>query len=196
LKNVGALVFAHCTALTSVTFPESVKSVVYGAFAGCSALTSVTLSKSVETVGKKVFAGCSGLTSVTLPHALVNVGKAAFEGCTALTSVTLPHALVNVGKSAFRDCTALTSVAFRPPVSRGAFIAWAVGSSRNRTNWALTTVKRLRNVLRLVTALVLERRDVVSLDPDGSGKVFKGCPCCVIEYDGEDSESDDSDSSW
>ena len=41
----------------------------------------------------------------------------------------------------------------------------------------LTTMMRLRNVLRLVTALDLERHDVCSVDPDGSREVFKGCPC-------------------
>ena len=35
-----------------------------------------------------------------------------------------------------------------PPPS---FIAWSVGSSRNRDNWQLTTVKQLRNVLSLIT---------------------------------------------
>ena len=38
-----------------------------------------------------------------------------------------------------------------PPRS---FIAWAVGNSRNRANWKFTTVKQLRNVLRLITALI------------------------------------------
>ena len=37
-----------------------------------------------------------------------------------------------------------------PPPS---FIAWVVGNSRNRANWKLTTVKQLRNVLRLITTL-------------------------------------------
>merc|ERR1712037_844607 len=72
-------------------------------------------------------------------------------------------------------CTALTSVVFRPPPSRAAFIAWAVGSSRNRANCQLTTVKRLRNVMRIMTTLALWSRDVASLDPDGSKCVFRGC---------------------
>ena len=50
-------------------------------------------------------------------------------------------------------------VVFRPRASP-AFIAWAVGGSRNRANWQLTTLKQLRNVLGLITALTLERRDV------------------------------------
>ena len=41
---------------------------------------------------------------------------------------------------------------------------------------AYTTVKRLRNVLRLVTTLTFwTPRDVTSVDPDGSKRVFRHC---------------------
>ena len=114
------------------------------------------------------------LTSV-VPEGVETIGQAAFQECTGLTSLSLPHRLATVGDKAFCDCTALTSVVFRPPVSRGAFIAWAVGSSRNRANWQLTTVERLRNVVRHITEFALERRDVASIDPDGQRGVFQGC---------------------
>ena len=97
------------------------------------------------------------------------------SACSGLTSLTLPHVLTTVGYKCFWGCKGLTSVVFRPPVSRGAFIAWAVGSSRNRANWQLTTVKRLRNVLRFVTVLVMWSRDVATVDPDGSRRVFMDC---------------------
>ena len=85
----------------------------------------------------------------------------------------------------------LSSVIFRPRVP-SAFIAWSVGQSRNRTNWQLTTVKRLRNVLRLITEFALEeRRDVESVDPDGQNFVFDGCSGLFI-FD----EARFSDSEW
>ena len=57
-------------------------------------------------------------------------------------------------------------------MGRGTFIAWAVGSSRNRDNWKLTTVKHLCNVLRLITELANGGlRDVTSL----GNRVFAGC---------------------
>ena len=40
--------------------------------------------------------------------------------------------------------------------TRPAFIAWAVGISRNRANWQLTTLKQSRNVLRLITVMAVE----------------------------------------
>ena len=115
------------------------------------------------------------ITKVVIPNGIDAISDYAFYVCTGLTSVTLPHALVHVGDKAFRACTALTSVVFRPPVSRGAFIAWSVGSSRHRANWQLTTLKQSRNVLRLITTLALWSRDVTSVDPDGSKEVFWWC---------------------
>ena len=52
---------------------------------------------------------------------------------------------------------------------------WAVGSSRNRANWQLTTLKQSHNVLHLITALALESRDAASVDPGGKKYVFYGC---------------------
>ncbi len=47
---------------------------------------------------------------------------------------------------------------------------------RNRANWALTTVRQLRNVLRLITmSAVEEGRDVTTIDPDGTKQVFSDC---------------------
>ena len=54
-----------------------------------------------------------------------------------------------------------------------------MGNSRNRANWALTSVMRLRNVLRLITVFALDPRDVDSVDPFGIRGVFMGCPCRV-----------------
>jgi hypothetical protein len=108
---------------------------------------------------------------------LTAIGKHALWCCSGLNSLTFPHALRHVGNNAFEDCTGLTSVAFRCRVLSVSpvFIVWAVGNSRNRDNCEITTLKYTRNVLRLITVLTFERRDIASVDPDGSRGVFKGC---------------------
>ena len=100
------------------------------------------------------------------------IGSSAFAKCRRLTSVTLPPTLTTVGHSAFRDCEALTAAAFaaRPAP---AFVAWAVASSRHRSNWPRTNLKGA--VLRLIASLAVERRDVATLDPGGWKHVFDGC---------------------
>ena len=50
---------------------------------------------------------------------------------------------------------------------------------------------RSRDVLSLITLLVLESCDVVSsLDSDGHGHVFMGCPCGVVSEHENDCDDD------
>ena len=117
--------------------------------------------------------------ALTLPETLTKIDTFSFHNCSGLTSLTLPDALTDFGSGAFKKCTALTSVVFRSRVSR-AFTTFSVGSMRNRANWQITSVKNLRNVLRLITAFACERRDLVTIDPEGSKRVFEGCTGMVI----------------
>ena len=63
-------------------------------------------------------------------------------------------------------------------------IVWVVGNSRNRDNWQLTTVKQLRNVLRLITVLAFEpsRNVMEMLDLNKVCTVFKGCGGLIGRY--------------
>ena len=172
--GIDVLAFAHCRKLTSVTLPAMMKSVGDHVFQKCFGLTSLTLPPAVTSIGSATFFSCSALTSLTLPATTTSIGTYAFQHCAGLTSLTLPTALTNFGRFSFAYCTGLVSVMFRPSVPP-AFIAWAVGSSRNRANWQLTTLKQSRNLLRLITVLALERRDVDTIDYDGHDGVFVGC---------------------
>jgi hypothetical protein len=53
------------TDITSVTIPNSVKSIGTYAFYGCTELTSVTIGSDITALGAQVFKGCTKLTSVT-----------------------------------------------------------------------------------------------------------------------------------
>ena len=128
----------------------------------------------------EAFDGCSGLTSLTLPNALTSVGLYEFKNCRGLTYLTLPNALTSVEEYVFCHCTTLTSVVFKPRVSC-AFIVWSVSNMRNRANWQLNTIKRLRNVLAIITVYAFEGpdRDVGTVDPGGRKGVFSWCPKLV-----------------
>ena len=144
------------------------------AFSDCTNLTSIALPHSLTSVGPMAFSNCTRLSSLTLPATLTAVEEYSFRNCQALSSLTLPFALTDFGRGAFSFCEGLTSLVFRPRVSC-AFIAWAVGSMRSRTNWQVTCVKQMRNILRLITIAASERRDVANVGPHGAQSVFEGC---------------------
>ena len=200
ITAIGVNVFKDCTGLTSLTLPNSLKEIRDNTFCGCTGLTSLmlpnplevpdtlfalglavctiwteltspTLPNSLKEIPYQAFRGCRGLTSLALPDGIVMICDQAFYGCIGLTSVTLPNSLTTLGKNAFKDCTGLTSVVFCPPITT-AFLAWVVGSSRGRDNWQLTTLKQLRNVLRLIVTFAVDRRELTA---DMKEKSFCGC---------------------
>ena len=97
--------------------PASLKSVtvtggniLYGAFYGCYGLTSITIPDSIRSIGSSAFYDCSSLTSVTIPDSVTSIGSSAFYDCSSLTSVTIPDSVTSIGSSAFSGCNSLTSI--------------------------------------------------------------------------------------
>ena len=183
LTAIGKSAF-ECSGLPSLKLPKSLTDIGDYAFSDCVSLTSVKFPKSLTCIGWRSFSGCSGIRAIKLPYGVTSIGCAAFEDCRHMFSVILPNSLNDIGEFAFSGCWALRSVVFRGGRMSGrtpVFIAWAVGSSRNRTNWQLTTLQNSRNILRLITELSFEpmhmecRRSVDGLDPGGRKQVFNGC---------------------
>ena len=101
---------------TAINIKEGTVSICPSAFEGCTALTSVTIPNSVTTIGYDTFRGCTGLTSVTIPNSVTSIGGFAFSGCTGLTSVTIPNSVTTIGGSAFSGCTGLKKIYSLNPV--------------------------------------------------------------------------------
>ena len=87
-----------------------VKEIEDKAFYECSALDSVTIPNSVTWIGEQAFSRCSALTSITIPNSVTSIGLEAFWGCLGLTSITIPNSVTSIGDSAFSDCSGLTSI--------------------------------------------------------------------------------------
>ena len=110
VTGIGSYAFEDCSSLTSVTIPDEVKNIRWGAFRNCSSLTSVNIPDGVTSIESSAFSGCSSLTSVNIPDGVTSIGSSAFEGCSSITSVTIPDRVASIEYGTFEGCSSLASV--------------------------------------------------------------------------------------
>ena len=109
-KWIGDYAFYRCSALTSITIPNSVTSIGNNAFSACESLTSITIPNSVTSIGDEAFSVCFSLTSIAIPNSVTSIGDGAFSACSSLTSITIPNSVTSIGDRAFSACESLTSI--------------------------------------------------------------------------------------
>ena len=98
VTSLGSEVFRGDN-ITSVTLPNSIKTIEKKAFYECKELKSINIPSGVNTIGEWAFSRC-GLTSITLPEDLEIIEHYAFYQC-KFTSITLPKKLQKIGSDAF-----------------------------------------------------------------------------------------------
>ncbi|MDH8702740.1 hypothetical protein M2138_002111 [Dysgonomonadaceae bacterium PH5-43] len=111
VASIGDNAFEYCN-LTSVTIPNSVKTISISAFSNCSDLTELTIPDSVTSIGNSAFYNCTGLKSVSIGNSVTSIGNNAFYNCIGLKSVIIPQNITSIGDYAFRSCSSLMSVDF------------------------------------------------------------------------------------
>ena len=113
ITSIGSYAFYNCSALTTVTIPDTVVNVENNAFQDCSSLATVTLPESLQTIGNNAFRNCTFLGEVRIPSGVTSVSSSApFDGCTALTKVTFGKGITKVPGNICRNMTALTTVEY------------------------------------------------------------------------------------
>ena len=131
VTEIGERAFYECTALTGVTFPDTLTEIGWDAFYGCTALTSVTIPESVTFIDSYAFSDCTDLSEIILSEGLTELGcrvfaktaietiaipstleitDAPFADCEQLTSFTLADGMTIVPEGLFAECTGLTDV--------------------------------------------------------------------------------------
>ncbi|MCD8373197.1 MAG: leucine-rich repeat domain-containing protein [Clostridia bacterium] len=110
LQHIGYGAFYNCASLESFEIPSTVSSIGDYAFYGCKLLTSIIIPDGVTEIGAYVFYECTKLETVSIPSSVTSIGVYAFGDCRSLTEITLPSAVTSIGDSAFYYCTSLTEI--------------------------------------------------------------------------------------
>lgn len=106
----GSTLIGYTGTATTVSVPDSIKTIGAGAFSGDTDLYTVYLPKNLEKIENDAFAGCSLLTVVDIPDTLKEIGDFAFSGCTSLSEVELGEKVTKIGDGAFAGCSSLAEI--------------------------------------------------------------------------------------
>ena len=98
-------VFSGCTALKTVTLPDTLTNIGTGTFNGCASLEKIDLPAGLTEIGREAFNGCESLKEAVIPSGVTEIPDYAFTGCLALEKVELPEGITSIGEYAF-DLTA------------------------------------------------------------------------------------------
>lgn len=111
ITGISFSAFFGNKSITSVTIPDSVKSIGYEAFRSCSKLKAVSISN-VESIGYGAFCDCTALESVIFGKKsnITSISGSLFSGCTALATVNIPYSVKSIESNAFADCSSLVTL--------------------------------------------------------------------------------------
>ncbi len=99
--SIGMNAFFCNSVITSVTIPETVRSIEDRAFYCCENLSNVELNDGLESIGTNAFFTCNKISQITLPGTLTSLGDVAFSNCSMLKHVNIPKGVVSWGNNVF-----------------------------------------------------------------------------------------------
>ncbi len=140
VESIDHYVFSGCTALKSVTLPETLTSIGSriientaiesitipkgvvksqndgygnGSLVNCKTLKTVIFEDGMITIPAYVCLSedyTSYIETVVIPDTIENIGGSAFSGCDHLKEITIPEGVVTIGAYAFEGCKSVDSL--------------------------------------------------------------------------------------
>ena len=111
-SDIKKYLFSAADGLRTVVIPEGVTSICDNAFSNSEQsgkLTSVTLPNSLRSIGSHAFSFNYSLTSITIPEGVTSIGSYAFYD-TSIKSITLPESITELENYALEDIRGLNEI--------------------------------------------------------------------------------------
>ncbi|EAY15595.1 surface antigen BspA-like [Trichomonas vaginalis G3] len=130
------------SAITTITFPPSIKMISANAFSSCGKLQTIKFSgdNNIENIADFAFKDCVNLTSFDFGSKLTKIGKLAFTN-TALKSVTIAASVTSIDSTAFSDISTISEI--KVDASNQYYVNGACGAvySKDKTSlcWFIPT---------------------------------------------------------
>lgn len=106
----GSLLVKYTGTATTVSVPDTVKTIGQEAFANNANLTTLNLPKTLETIEYAAFNGCNNLTKVVIPDSVESIGSAAFCNCTSLKEASIGKNVKKMGTGVFTGAQLISTV--------------------------------------------------------------------------------------
>jgi hypothetical protein len=113
IKTISDYAFNECSKLTTCNLPSEIESIGNSAFNRCDITTTtgeLVLPTSLKTLGTSAFAYNKNIKKVTISSTTESISENAFYECSSLESVTIGSGIVSMGNGIFIDCNKLTSI--------------------------------------------------------------------------------------
>ena len=110
LTEIGFGAFGECATLREIHIPATVKMLEPMLFEKCARLARVSLHDGIERMEHGVFKGCKALKEITLPALLTVISGELLASCASLETVIIPESVTAIGYDAFLHCKALREI--------------------------------------------------------------------------------------
>ena len=124
VKSIDRLAFNRCTALNSVSIPNTINYIGISAFERCTSLKAVYISDieawcriefgSIQNanpleLAHHLYLNGEEIHDLDIPNSITSINDNAFKGGSGISSVKIPNTVTSIGKRAFLNC-GITSV--------------------------------------------------------------------------------------
>lgn len=110
VKTISGEAFYLCEKLTHISIPDGVESIESLAFAK-TGLTELKLPSKLETISDHLFWASNSLESVEIPEGVTKIEEGAFIA-SGVRNVIIPSSVQSIGNHAFGGCKSLETVKF------------------------------------------------------------------------------------